>query len=632
MTLSYPFNGQGKGGPLYELVKKDVSFLASVVLLPDPAVLELVSIEIDATMDMITVCAVTPSLEAPCPLCQQASSKVHSSYTRTLADLACFGQRVQWLIQVRRLFCQNAACERRIFTERLPTCAPAYARRTLRQGKTLGEVAFALGGKAGEMLAQMLGIPTSHDTLLRLLRRHGEAEAATPPVLGVDDFAWRRGQRYGTILVDHETHEVVDVLPDREAKSFLAWLKEHQGIEIINRDRASASADAARKGAPEATQVADRFHLLLNLREPMQRLLEQKRSCLPKKEPDEPPSASPESEETPARVEAGAEEEQGRSDEDGLPLASFPRDTAREKQSHESLQRGRQARRDARKERYAQVHDLHQQGLSMRTIARTLDMGVRTVGKYLRAEQYPEYPQRAKGQTPGKLDPFVLHILKRWGEGCFHGGQLYEEIKAQGYSGSQSLLAFLLADLRKTLPPPVTGSSGRGRRVVSPEERPGSRSGHIHLLPGHRRLSPKGASWLLVSPPEKLTGRQQDQVKRICQADTALQKAYELAQEFVLMVADRQAQRLHIWLDQAESSGLTGLCGFAQSMRRDQAAVFAALSSEWSNGQTEGQVHRLKLLKRQGYGRANFDLLRLRVLHASRHRRAARQPSHQKCV
>jgi len=353
--------------------------MTSVVALPDPSLLEIMSIEVDETMNMITAFAVTISCEATCPLCQQASEKVHSSYTRTLADLSCFGQRVRWFVQVRRFFCQNTACIRKIFAERIAPCAAVYARRMQRLAEALCELAFALGGKVGEQITHLLAIATSHDTLLRLIGRGAVPEASTPRIVGVDDFAWKKGNRYGTILVDLERHTVIDVLPDREKKTFETWLKNHPSVEVVSRDRASAYADAARDGAPQALQVADRFHLLANLRDHLKGFLDHKRTSLPKVEREsldghvggQQDSTSTGPAALAALMKPLVLEQEPEFVEDRS-IASFVRDTKREKWFHtisEPALAHSQVSRSQRIARFEEVRALYQQGVSMRSIA-----------------------------------------------------------------------------------------------------------------------------------------------------------------------------------------------------------------------------------------------------------------------
>ena len=276
---------------------------------------------------------------APCPVCTRRSRRVHSQYQRTLADLPLAGRPVVLRVQVRRFRCVNPTCPRAIFAERLPRLGPVRARRTPDQQRALEQIGFALGGAAGARLAGRLGLPASRATLLRLLRAAPCSYPETPRILGVDDWAWRRGQRYGSLLVDLEQHQPVDLLPDRTTESLATWLREHPGVEVISRDRGGAYADGARQGAPHAVQVADRFHLLANVGDTLERVLGSQRPAL---------------REAAAAVDRLTAESAAPDDE--LPEGAAVPEPAHLPRTH----RDKQARRAQRLARYEAVVALHQ--------------------------------------------------------------------------------------------------------------------------------------------------------------------------------------------------------------------------------------------------------------------------------
>jgi transposase len=548
---------------------------------------------------------------ASCPLCQQPSERVHGAYGRTVADLPCGGRRVILALTVRKFVCTTSTCPQKIFTERLSELVQSYARMTNRLREALQALGFATCGEMTERLAPQLGMQVSGPTLLRCMRTLALPSPTSVHVLGIDDWAWKKGQTYGTILVDLDAHRPIELLPDRSTATVEAWLRLHPEVEWVSRDRGGNYAAAARSAAPQAQQVADKFHLLKNLREGLKDFLDRKQSYLPEME-------EPVSDAIPAKAQGLKE----------LPKPQPPVSESEEDQPGEKTFRAmspvprlrpsavsatdshKQIRRDNRKTRYDAVRTLYQQGLSKREIARRMGLARETVRKFIEAEVFPEIKRREPKKSI--LDPYKPYLLQRWQERCWNGAQLFEEIKHLGYIGSQPLLNIFIADLRKKHravgDPMNLVLDHAGEKITTPADPPAL----LHIV---RRMSSTRASWLFVSRPEKLKEKHLQQIERIRAVSSDLDTAYRLSQAFVSMVAERQAPDLDAWLKQAEHSCIPELVTFAHGIRRDYAAVKATLSSEISNGQVEGQVHRLKLQKRQVYGRANFDLLRLRVLH-----------------
>jgi transposase len=355
--------------------------LLANLLLPDESQLCIDRVETEGEDVLLSVSSTRAT--SLCPLCNRPSDRVHSQYQRHPADLPIVGHAVRLDMNVRKFFCDNNDCKRVIFTERLPSVLASYARRTNRLASRQQRVAFALGGEAGANLSTIMDMTTSPDTLLRLIHNTPEREVKTPRVLGVDDWAKRKGQSYGTILVDLEAHQPVDLLPDRSAESFAKWLKEHPGVEIISRDRGKEYIKGATDGAPDAIQVADRWHLLKNLRDALKQLLEGKRACLTaaaeesKAESKEGPRQNESTQEktSPTHIEQIQKVIAPKSSTEEP--ADTPKLTKAEKQKLE--------RRVKRQERYEAVKELHEHGVSKSAIARRLRLDWRTVSKYVKA-------------------------------------------------------------------------------------------------------------------------------------------------------------------------------------------------------------------------------------------------------
>jgi transposase len=517
---------------------------------------------------------------ARCPQCGRRSRRVQSHYQRTLADVACCGSIVTLHVQARRFWCRVPWCRRRIFCERLPDLAAPWARRTVRLDKHLRDEGFALGGDPGARRAQKEATPVSARTLLRLVRATPLPAVGLIRVLGVDDWAWRKGSEYGTILVDLEQHRVIDLLPDRTAATLAAWLRQHPEVEIVSRDRAGAYADGIRRGAPQAIQVADRFHLEKNLTEVIERVLARHHAAL---------RSAAEAVVAEARAAAGTTEHQ----HTGAGQARPPT----------RVQVQRQARRERRLARYRQVMALNDQGYSQRQIADALGIGRHQVRLVLRADGFPE--QSTASPRWSALRRYESYLRERWVAGCDNAMQLWRELRDDGYPGSASHVRQFVARWRKQPSRP----GRKGPRPVAVQTAAPPPTVHIY--------SPRQTTWHLLHDQADLTAKERAYIAHLLEASPTIARLQVLALAFRELVHQHDLAAFATWLEEVDQADIAELTGFANGVRADRAAVEAGITLPWSQGQTEGQVNRLKTLKRAMYGRGKLDLLKLRLLRAA---------------
>jgi transposase len=403
--------------------------------------------------------------------------------------------------------------------------------------------------------------------------------------VGVDDFALCKGQRYATLVVDLERRCPIDVLPDRTAETVAQWFRTYPDVQMIARDRSLEYARGATLGAPQAIQVADRWHLLHNLGEMVERVILRRRAQL-RRLPL--PSAA-----AAADAVAGA----------SLPLR--PRRLRRPTASEQTREQESRARRY---NRYDTVQMLLARGLSQRHIARLLGMSRTTVRTFVHADVFPD--RAVAPVTASTIDPYLAYLCRRWQEGCHNSQQLWREIRAQGYpNGPRQVMRW--AQQRRTEPAPSTPNAYRQAR----------RQGRMRSEPADDQLtsvplrlgSPRELVGLMLRDPDTLTVTEERLLTYVVQ-DAHIGPVHELGQQFQQMIRQRESSRFDAWLAVATSSTVPDLRAFAVNIQRDYDAVRAALLEEWSSGQVEGQITRVKLIKRRMYGRATFDLLRQHIL------------------
>lgn len=484
-------------------------------------------------------------MSAACPLCRQETRRIHSRYDRTFADLPWQGRRVTITVRARRFRCATVGCARKIFAERLGGAAALHGRRTVRLADVQRDLGLALGGAGGARLAHRLGLRVSGATLLRLVRRRPDDGRPRPPpprVIGIDDWAWKRGHRYGTVICDLERRRIIDLLPDRAASTVEAWLLARPEIEIIARDRGGGYGHAASRAAPHAVQVADRWHLIENA--------------------------------SAAFLDAVRRSMRSIRDALGSGSVDAGRLTCAERRQYDGFLRREQVATD--------ISALVAAGASIKEIARRTGHSRKVVRQALRGGRTDIFRVRSTS-----LDAFLPRLEAEWAAGCHNGAELWRRAKAAGFSGGLRVVS--------------EWTTRRRRTDVTPG-----------VLPG-KPPSARYLARLMTTGRDHLSRCDAIVIDTIERAVPMLVVARDLVDSFHSILRAHKADALDAWIVQA-STGL--LASFAAGIVADHKAVAAAITERWSNGQTEGQITKLKMIKRQMFGRAGLDLLRARLCAA----------------
>jgi transposase len=480
------------------------------------------------------------------------------------------GLKPVWLeIQVRRFRCHNEQCRQKTFAEQFPDLVGCRRRHTHRLMANLAQIGLATGGEAGVRLARKLAMHTSPATMIRLTRQLDAPVTKTPRIIGIDDWAFRKGRNYGTIIIDHELGKPIDLLPSSAGNDVKEWLEKHPSIEVVTRDRSGEYRDAITQALPDATQIADRWHLLKNMGETIERHISKRYKSL-------------------------RESMANWAKEDAVDLDTENGEKRRRYTPGPERETIHTARTEARQALYDAVKARRAQGAYTTDIAREFNLSRTTVSRWVNSESLPP-DNRGRFKRKCLIDDYETYLRDRLAEGCTNQSQMWREICKQGFTGNRELVSKWIRE---------NGMSPRANSTS-----PAIQKDTIALP------RPRALTWLLIRRKDELDEDEQYLLKLLLR-DTKIAEIRTLAHKFMHMIRNQADSEWDLWLEACCQSAVKELKNFAISLRRDGAAVYEAIRQPWSNGPTEGHVNRLKFLKRQMYGRANFDLLRLKVLLA----------------
>ena len=462
------------------------------------------------------------------------------------------GNQTWLLVKARKFYCINACCTRKVFTERFTEYIVSRKSKTKRVNEKLLKIALLMGGNGGVRISRLMNIPASSSTLIRLIHQQPLEQNSSPKILGIDDWAFKKRERYGTVIVDLEKRKIIDLLPDREAETVEKWLKMHPGVEVVSRDRFTNFANGIKNASSTIIQVADRWHLLKNLGDAMQKVLD--RNVINLK----------------ANRSRQAKE------------IHFSNDTPVVQKKDDGIVEG------ILRKKFVLVKQMLAEGYEIRKISRDTGIARNTIRKWKCLEILP--PKRSPTMTNMHLyDEIIRKIINK--NPKVETKEVLNQIREMGYNGSQSIAYENI------------------RRIRGPKSKE-----YVSQQPSVFWVPPKTGSLFYIDK-QKLSRREKEFVDNLIQDCEEVKTATELIQGFKNMLKEHNGELLSGWIELAISSNIKEIKGFAKGLRTDLEAVKNGIELQWSNGPVEGQVNKLKVIKRQMYGRASFELLRKRMVN-----------------